>query len=301
MRRLGIVRPPRGLTLIELLVVFVIVAMLAALLLPAIQLVREAARRRQCQNNMRQIGIALQMHVNSKRDFPAGWLADGSGKPGWAWAAAVLSYIDEKNLADQFKFTQPADDPSLASVRTTVIPTFMCPSDLSPEIVAAESLPFNVARSNYAGMYGSTAVSPPYVGNGVFFRNRPIRPLQISDGLSKTILVGERSSRLGSCTWVAVLGSQNVAAASVVGAARHAPNDLLGNFADFSSFHNSITQFLMGDCSVRPIADEIDRRVFKALATRAGNELISDENGVFTTGSTEDDSENGDEEEEDDD
>ena len=293
MRRLGNVRPPLGLTLIELLVVLGIIAMLAALLLPAIQPVREAARRTQCQNNVRQIGIALQMHVNSNRRFPAGWLADSSGKPGWAWAAAVLGYVDEKSLGDQFKFNQSADDPSLAAVRTTVIPTFLCPSDSSPEIVVAESLPFNVARSNYVGMYGSTAVSPPYVGNGVFFRNSQVRPLQISDGLSKTILVGERSSQLGSSTWVAVLGSQNSAAASVVGAARHAPNDLLGNFADFSSFHASTTHFLMGDGSIRPINDEIDLRVFRALATRAGSELISDEGGVFTGGSTEDDGDEG--------
>ena len=132
---------------------------------------------------------------------------------------------------------------------------------------------FDIARANYTGVFGTgTIETNPQAGDGVFFENRRIRFADISDGLSNTLLVGERSSRLGYATWVGAVPGAHRGQARVVGRAGSVPNHVLNDFADFGSHHPFGANFAMGDGSVRLISDVIDLTVYRALATRAGHE-----------------------------
>jgi hypothetical protein len=134
---------------------------------------------------------------------------------------------------------------------------------------------FQVARANYAGVFGTAVIEDsPSSGDGVFFHNSQIRSANIRDGLGNTIFVGERSSRLGSSTWVGSVAGAHKAMARVVGRTGRVPNDVLGYFEDFSSHHVAGAQFLFGDGTVRLLSDAIDPEIYRALSTRDGGEMI---------------------------
>ena len=136
------VRPKeRGFTLVELLVVIAIIGVLVALLLPAVQAAREAARRSQCSNNLKQLAIALHNYHDNFSTFPPGWigvtrpLPDTEGPSGFAWGAQLLPYVDQTPLFNQVNyqvscFATPANAPALSAVLTV----YRCPSDPSPNL-----------------------------------------------------------------------------------------------------------------------------------------------------------------------
>jgi len=281
------------------MVVLAIIAILLALLLPAIQAAREAHRRIKCQSNIRQIGIALHTHHDVHGRLPAGWVSiDPGGNPGWAWSALLLEFADQPtspNIQWAGRATAVAiatplpvsgrtriDHSSNKAIRERGISLFLCPSDPSDELFMLPSGPtgqmFEVARANYVGVFGTGAIaSNPSAGNGVFFRNSGTRFGGILDGLSNTLMVGERASRQpssweGSATWVGAIPGAHRSMARVVGRADRVPNDVLGDFADFGSWHPFGANFVMADGSVRMISDEIDQAAYHALATRAGGE-----------------------------
>ena len=118
---------------------------------------------------------------------------------------------------------------------------------------------FEVARANYAGVFGTLVIEDaPSNGDGVFFHNSRIRSANIKDGLSNTAFVGERSSRLGSTTWVGSVAGARESMARIVGRTGNVPNDVLGYFEDFSSHHVAGAHFLFGDGSVHILSDAID-------------------------------------------
>jgi hypothetical protein len=132
---------------------------------------------------------------------------------------------------------------------------------------------FEVARANYSGVFGTAPIeNNPNRGDGSFFQNSQLSFSAFHDGLSNTLIVGERSSRLGNPTWVGAVPGAHRSAARVVGRSGRAPNDLLNDFSDFSSYHLAGANFLIGDGSVRLINDEIDLSLYRALTTRAGGE-----------------------------
>jgi len=281
-------------TLMELLVVIGIIGVLVALLLPAVQAAREAARRLACQSNIRQVGLALHQHHALEGELPAGWLQTSpNGEPGWGWGAAILSHLEQGNnlSASSLPFGGPGQqkgigDPAHRLLRETPVPIYLCPSDPSPTVFMLHGSPtvpaqsrgkpmFQVARANYSGVFGTNAIETgPDQGNGCFFQNSHIRFADIHDGLSNTILVGERSSRLDSATWVGAVPGAERATARIVGRAGRVPNDVLNDFSEFSSYHPFGANFLMADGSVRLMSDQIDLDVYHALATRAKGELI---------------------------
>jgi prepilin-type N-terminal cleavage/methylation domain-containing protein/prepilin-type processing-associated H-X9-DG protein len=237
-------RPARGFTLIELLVVITIIGMLVALLLPAVQSAREAARTLQCSNNLKQIGLALHNYHHTNQSFPPGYssvqgsggLADDTG-PGWGWAASILPFLEQGNVYSQIHFDKDITDPVNAAIRTFRLPVFLCPSDggtptfkvdalndptsdYSTPLKDTEGNPVLVAHSNYVGMFGQPEIAPDpgflstdpdrnVTHRGMFCRNAPVRDADVKDGMSNTIFVGERSSNLAYATWTgAVTGGQ---------------------------------------------------------------------------------------------
>src|SRR5260370_19613008 len=127
-----------GFTLIELLVVIAIIAILIALLVPAVQKVREAASRLQCKNNLKQIGLALHNYHGTNKSLPPGFRSkaasvDGDSLgPGWGWGAYLLPYLEQENVFRQIDFTKDIAAPANAQARLTSLAVFLCPSD-SPD------------------------------------------------------------------------------------------------------------------------------------------------------------------------
>ena len=206
----------RAFTLIELLVVIAIIAILIALLLPAVQQAREAARRSQCRNHVKQIGLALHNYHDVCGSFPIGDLASVSASP-WAterttWQTRILPYIDEASLYNEIDFERsPGDGGVNATVRNVDISVYRCPSDPGDRSTTQQA---TYAPTNYVGCIGSasdvlggggsTVVNSPlpngfwaaFVQNdgtekGIFASNSHIDLRKITDGASETMAVSE--------------------------------------------------------------------------------------------------------------
>lgn len=178
-------------TLVELLIVIAIIGMLVALLLPAVQAAREAARRSSCQNNLKQFGLALHLYADANTVFPPGCtLAVGVPSKSWSVHARILPYVEETSLHSLIDFKQ--DYTTQPQVTQTPLPLFLCPSEQNtqPEVTATQTF----QPSNYAVNFGTWFIFNPNtqeVGAGPFAVNKRMRPGQITDGLSKTIGAAE--------------------------------------------------------------------------------------------------------------
>ncbi len=232
----------RGFTLIELLVVIAIISVLVSLLLPAVQQAREAARRAQCKNNLKQIGLGLHNYLGSLNVFPPGYVdrngnpnltPDNDQGPGWGWATFLLPYMDQSTVYNQINFNQGVGLGTNAQISQTSLPMFQCPSDGNQQAFAVYDITLTnaittVAHSNYvacngwlecfSGAGGNPQPSPGAdglagtfgpAGVGMFWRNSKVTAGRVTDGLSNTIAAGERSSNHSPSTWTgAVTGGQ---------------------------------------------------------------------------------------------
>lgn len=201
-----------GFTLVELLVVIAIIGILVALLLPAIQSAREAARRMHCTNNLKQLALALQNFHDGNRKFPSGTVRGTC----WGWAVQTLPFIERRNLHSQLEQVSGkwgainnASNPALLQLLQTDLAEMRCPTDDAPVLNDKRTLGGQqIGLSNYLGVDGSllfqhqgrlyNAASVPsnldtYVGgNGIIFFSSRIRMKDITDGTSKTFILGER-------------------------------------------------------------------------------------------------------------
>src|SRR5271157_3971814 len=212
---------------------------LVGLLLPATQSAREAARRAQCSNNIKQIMLAMHNYHSANNSFPRD-ITDKDGKPLLSWRVAILPYIEQAELYNKFKLDEPWDSPHNKELLKEMPPTFKCPSRVKPE-------PFT---TTYRG----------FVGTGAMFETgQDIGIASIADGTSNTIAVAEASEAV---PWSkpADLPFDPQAKPSLYGAGSSHPGGFNCGFADGS---------------VRYIKNSVDAIVFKALITRNGGEVLN--------------------------
>jgi prepilin-type N-terminal cleavage/methylation domain-containing protein/prepilin-type processing-associated H-X9-DG protein len=286
-----------GFTLIELLVVIAIIAVLIGLLLPAVQKVREAAGRAKCQNNLKQIALALHNFHDTHQAFPPGYVSGVSSSgtdsgPGWGWAAMILPQMEQAALYASLHLDQPIGA-SANIARLTPVPSYVCPSDDIPQTWwatrydsagNAQGQICEVASANYVGVFGNS--EPGVDGEGVFFRNSQIAIKDITDGTAQTLLAGERTVKVGPATWAGTVTGATLyepgngpqvedGSGMVLGQARHAPGAPGCEVNEFASRHGSGANFAFADGHVAFLTSTLDAKVFQALATRSGGEPIS--------------------------
>jgi prepilin-type processing-associated H-X9-DG protein len=286
--------------LIELLVVIAIIAILMALLVPAVQKVRETAARIQCANNLKQIGLACHSYHDAFKVLPPGYTATAaypSTSPGWGWAAYLLPYIEQDNVQRQIDFSKPLENQPIIQ---TMIPIYICPADNPPPgpfAVTDASLTTIclAAPSSYAATCGSDASEvDDREGNGIFYRNSATRLTDIIDGTSNTTMIGDRAWSDTKGIWA---GAPNGAVTrpgptnpwtSAYGSAQalvlvhnnwiNITTDADGGLDDFSSKHFGGANLVFADGSVRFIrsitTDGPVHLAFWAMGTRAGNDSV---------------------------
>ena len=209
-------RNRRGFTMIELLVVIAIIALLIALLLPAVQQAREAARRTQCKNNLKQIGLALHNYHDVAKTFPPGWVYDPSRPTPnaptncWGWSALLLPQLDQVPLYSQLNFNVGFSggldasglnsNAGVTGPEATLLSVFRCPSDDGSEHVSSgagtSGLDMNYGgRSNYPGVNGGLLLDLlPISDHGGTFGENSHRGLRdMTDGCSNCVVVCERA------------------------------------------------------------------------------------------------------------
>ncbi len=186
----------RGFTLIELLVVIAIIAILIALLLPAVQQAREAARRSQCKNNLKQLGLAMHNYLDTHRCFPPNGVKNGTGTQEWSAQAFLLPFLEGGNLYNAIDFNVGyghANNVAPVHVKVMRIPVLLCPSDpndsarIDSGVVNHYPLSYGVGR----GIYELANVNGSIDGGGAFAYNKVTRDRDFTDGMSNTIAMSE--------------------------------------------------------------------------------------------------------------
>src|SRR3954451_23661044 len=283
----------RGMNLIELMVVIATIGILVALLLPAIQSARESARRAECHNNLRQLGLAMTLHEEHARVYPVGCIgckfvpaSDGSAPARQrflAWNIQVLPYLDEASVWRSIDLSKASYEVPNKAPSATVINVFLCPSTLidprhTPDpLHQTTGLWQRAAFTDYGGIYGVEGIGHDTPDRsaaqllaeqwlGVMLYEEPVAPREITDGLSKTACIAETVSRRQvESEWI---NGNNVfaqeAATPINGEAK------LGN--EIGSPHPGGASVAFCDGHVEFVSETIEQTVLNALLTKAGDD-----------------------------
>lgn len=296
---------PHGFTMVELLVVIGILMILIALVLPVIQQAREAARRTQCRNNLKQIGLALHNYESAFRMFPAGWIGaeDGRtlvyGQNGLGYGSHILPFLScgsaYNQLDSRCHIGSPANDRFRKSIPYHHKGSFTCPSET--DLPDDEAWTTNwqgrevvMPISSYISVFGTDGLGHcarhserQCVGNGAFYHNSFLRLSDFRDGQASTCMLGERQmipndGQEWYSTAVGFVPNEEHALYRLLGTGEHVPGDPKGTFADFSSSHDGGAFFLMADGSVEFVTSKVDLAVYREmLTTGSTKDVISEQ------------------------
>ncbi|MEW4562689.1 DUF1559 domain-containing protein [Bremerella sp. JC770] len=286
----------RAFTLVELLVVIAIIGVLVALLLPAVQQAREAARRMQCTNNLKQLGIAMHNYHDVIGSFPPAYVFTGDTTheriPMWSWGAMLAPYFEQNSAYDILEISRDtAVDAVNRGVKRRAMQTpisgVRCPSDAGPEKhnnsgnvrkyrdtiadVNRHGIVSNYVVNNSSGQLRNSRGTPNSDADGAFFRNSDIGLRDLVDGSSNTILIGERSylhplaggnEPRGAMFWgtngYEEADGKGLGSVSSGGHRKiNCPEDSQCR-RSYTSMHPGGAQFCLGDGSVRFIAETIE-------------------------------------------
>ncbi len=276
-----------GLTVLELLTVLGIISLLTAVLLPAVSTAREAARRIECTNHLKQTGLALHCYHDTYRCLPAGWQWEATGSSAYGWAVALLPWLEQEAPYRLVDRNRPVGDSVNEPARAIDLPVLLCPSDIALrqfELFPDDDLPWQLQSTleldtpllalptaNYVGVFGTIEPDddlPAPLGDGVFLDARPVRFAELQRGLSNTLLIGERTASLLPSTWLGVDFRGEDAACRLVGTAYTSPNCRECDECEFSSRHAGGANFLWGDGRVQLVSETIDASEYRRFARR---------------------------------
>ena len=276
----------RAFTLIELLVVIAIIGVLVALLLPAVQAAREAARRTSCLNNVTQLGLAIhnfEFHFEklppgvTNEDGPVRNEAKGTQV---SWIVEILPYLEQRALAKRFNEAEGAYADVNAPVRAAQIRTLQCPSDGIPMTNQAGT----IARSNYAGCHHDSEAPIDKDNRGLLFLNSEVRHSQIFDGSSSTLLLGEMLDSPEGLGWVSGTRATLRNTGSLETGEAYLPNanattgekQKLGPLfvGGFGSYHAGGLNIGLADGCTRFLSLRVDPQILRQLGNRADGEIM---------------------------
>jgi prepilin-type N-terminal cleavage/methylation domain-containing protein/prepilin-type processing-associated H-X9-DG protein len=292
-----------GFTLVELLVVIAIIGILIALLLPAVQACREAARRIQCKNNLAQLGLAVQNYEAAHGCLPPGVLEPTGPIQSVAqghhvnWLVHLLPQLELQNAYDRLDFDVGVYDPVNAPVRQWGSKIFVCPSDTPAPLVGA---------TNYAGCHHDVEAPIDSLQNGIFFRNSGVRYRDIRDGSSQTILLGEKLIATADLGWLSgtraslrntgsPLNASSISATGLLSQIGESTNDWVQPIipqpgeglpianvdpslvvGGFESRHPGVVNFVFVDGSVHNLSTGLGPGVLQQLGHRSDGQLFDD-------------------------
>lgn len=227
------------------------IGILIALLLPAVEAAREAARRMQCTNQLKQIGLAMRQYELQYGCFPPAFVPDENGKPKHSWRVLILPFMEEKALYDEYRLDEPWDGPHNKALASRMPKSYRCPTESDPDY----------SHTSYAMIVGPHAISDGPTSHSM---------ADIKDGASKTIIVAEAAG--ADIDWMEPRDLATEAMTFQLNAYSRDPQQ--SNKTDISSEHSGTINVLQCDGTVRFLSTSVKREVLEALMTIDGGETI---------------------------